>query len=332
MKRRPSKAQVAESRAHFGKIWDEVMPEATSKALKYVRESKKRAPSRLLHFTDAHGVAGILGQQVLWLARARASTDSSELRYGLGIAKDCLEALSRKDDWFRTFKEEVTNGWDGVPFFDVVRPIPEPHIFCFAVATPRNEKSIAHWSMYGSSGSGMVLVFDGHSLARKEKVDLVRVVYEPAQQRAMMTTLLRAGLDACIAGRIRASRFGPTVAEHMFRTLCRAVASLAAIVAAAMKAPQFSIEDEWRFVVSYIPVQLSAEEQKDQLPLLVRASGTTLKSYFQLPITPKDLKGVVLGPGASELNEPVIKMLLDDKGYLKTTEVRIGTTPLRART
>jgi hypothetical protein len=296
VKAKPTKAQRAESKANFGRIWDDVMPEAFTASLKYLRESKKKAPPRLLHFTDAKGVAGILSDQVLHLARARSSTDSSELRYGLGVGRECLARLSRRDDWTRIFQEEVGNCWDGLPFYDVLRPIPDPHISCFAVATSRNENSIVHWSMYGQSGSGIALVFDGRELARRDNVDLVKVIYEPSRQRALLTTALLAGFSACVRGRMSASQYGARPSETMFRTLSHAVGSLTAIAAAAMKSPEFRIEDEWRLVVSYLPVQLSAEQKKKQLPLVVRASGHSLKSYYQLPITPKDLRGVVIGP------------------------------------
>jgi len=117
----------------------------------------------------------------------------------------------------------------------------------------------------------------------------------------------------------------------MYRILAHACGALASMNAAVMKSPEFRVEDEWRLVVSYLPVELSPEEMKAQLKFAAYASGQALKSYYECPIATKDLKAVVVGPGQAEANEPVVKMLLEHKGYPKATEVRIGRTALRGR-
>ena len=98
-----------------------------------------------------------------------------------------------------------------------------------------------------------------------------------------------------------------------------------------MKKPEFRFEDEWRLIVSYLPVELSEEEKKKQLAFFVYSSGPVLKSYFEFPFSVMDLKSVIVGPGLAEFNEPVVKMLLGDKNYPKSVKVRIGRTALRGR-
>lgn len=123
---------------------------------------------------------------------------------------------------------------------------------------------------------------------------------------------------------------GPREAALMFRTLAHACGSFASQTAAAMKHPDFRFEDEWRLMVSYLRVPLTDEEKEKQLTFSAYASGDVLKSCYACPLTPSDLKGVIVGPVGADLNKPVIEMLLEHNKF-ERTPVRIGSTALRAR-
>jgi hypothetical protein len=318
-------------RAFWDEVWESVIPPFDEYVLKHLRESRESVPRRLLHFTDMAGVAGIVNAKTLRLTRAKASNDSREMLYGLDVGRRCLEAMPGSDDWIRIFKEEVSGCWDGKPFFGAVKQLPDPHICCFSVSSGKNERSIPHWAMYAKSGAGAALALAGRRLANRSNVDLVRVVYDRRRQERMMTAALNRGLQACVEGRRKASVHGARAAESIFRTLAHAVGSFASMPAAIMKDPDFRFEDEWRLIVSYLPVEPTPEEAKKQLSFSAFASGEILKSCYLLPIEPEDLKAIIVGPAAAGFNEPVIRMLLSYNGFEKHTEVRVGTTALRGR-
>jgi len=43
-------------------------------------------PDRLLHFTDAKGLRGIIESRILYLMHARSSSDPEELQHGINLA------------------------------------------------------------------------------------------------------------------------------------------------------------------------------------------------------------------------------------------------------
>jgi hypothetical protein len=185
--------------------------------------------------------------------------------------------------------------------------------------------------MYAKSGAGAALALDGRRLASRPNVDLVRVVYDRRRQHRMMSAALSRGLQACIEGRRKASVYGSGASDSIFRTLAHAVGAFSSLPAAVMKDPDFRFEDEWRLIVSYIPVEPTPEDAKRQLTFAAFASGEVLKSCYLFPIEPRDLKTVIVGPAAAGFNEPVVKMLLSYNGFDRSTDVRVGTTALRGR-
>ncbi len=93
--------------------------------------------------------------------------------------------------------------------------------------------------------------------------------------------------------------------------------------------------DEWieMIVPDALPtifVQISdVKTAGPQLRFDFLATGSIVKSYFECPIVPKDLRGVVVGHREADLNEPVVKMLLREFGYSKRTRLTRGSSALR---
>ena len=313
----------------FSELWDEVMPQAIGDANKHLIGSKTSVPDRLLHFTDATGAVGILREKYLRVSRSRSSNDPLEVEYGLEIARECLLELKSRDANVGMFKEEVSNALNGLPFVDKrPRDLPDPHVCCFSAPGAKAQDDIPRWALYGQKGSGFILVFDGKRLAAKPFFDLVRVVYNPNQQRMLFRRTLRRGLQAAsdVRGKI-ASRGGGEVARGRFtRIVGNAFGIVISMQAAVMKRPTFQFEDEWRLVVSYA----DWPNVKDQGPEFdVVASGSIMKSYYKYPITPEDLKSVIVGAREADLNMPVVKMLLKERRFSTRTRVHRGTSALR---
>jgi hypothetical protein len=304
--------------------WETVMTPAIKEAMTYLRDSKKRVPKTLLHFTDAGGAVGILRNKHLRIVRSRSSNDPMELEYGLDIARKCITAL-KGDEWTSIFKEEMLNCFDS-RFLGKPQEYPDPHICCFSL--PRAEEDIPQWALYGRKGAGLALVFGGPELAAKERVDLVKVVYSPARQFALIRSTLRIAMRACADGRVkllqRQGRHSDLVRTTRF--YAHAFGNIVVLHAAVMKRPKFKFEQEWRFVVSYMDI----DTNEPQLNFDMVASGDIMKTFFELPITEEDLKGVIVGPTSAKLNRPVVRMMLEQLKFdAKKVFIREGKSELR---
>jgi hypothetical protein len=321
-----TKEQSARLQEFFDQSWDAVMPNAVADANRYLIASKKDVPDTLLHFTDANGAVGILKNKYLRLARARSSNDPLELSYGIDIAREELAKITTKDDWVEMFRTEALNSLEGRMFLGhEPKEIPDPHICCFS--SPGAEDDIPKWALYGQKGSGLILTFSGRELAAKPNVDLVKVVYERNRQVTMMRRVIKRGLQAAseMRGKAAALQGNKRSMEILTRIVGNAFGALISMHAAVMKRQRFKFEDEWRLMVSY----LNVKTDEPQLHFDFFASGAIIKSYFECPIVPKDIKAVIVGSREADLNEPVVKMLLREYGYRNTTRITRGSSTLR---
>ena len=334
IKPRLSKERRAEVHALVSGIWDKVMTPAIDGALKNLREAKKTAPRTLLHFTDAAGLVGILGKDPdtnrkphLRLCPARSSNDPTELQYGLDMALKCLQGIKTSDEDLWKFKEEIDNSIKGAPFYGRRRDIPDPHICC--LTHPRRERSIPQWALYGRNGSGCLIVFRGEELAKRETIDLVKVDYSAASQSKRMRDTLQRGLTAAIQGRWEARKLqilSESAIDRIYRSYANAFGSIVALQAAAMKRPEWNFEDEWRLSIGSVDEPAIGK----QLKTGAFASGSIIKTYFELPIRWTDIDEIIVGPNVSALNIRAVRMILGMLGHgYRVIPVRQGDISLR---
>jgi hypothetical protein len=334
IKRRAAKAVREQRNLIVDEMWEKVMTPAINIANKTLRDARKRVPNKLLHFTDAGGLVGIFGRDLdinrqphLRLCRARASNDPMEFQYGLDLALSRLKRMSHSDQDFYKFKAEIRGGIEGEEFLDKRRDIPEPHICCLTL--PRRERSVSQWAMYGRGGAGCVIVFRGPELAKKWQTDLVKVDYNPDTQRKRMNSTLKLALETCLKGRWEAQQrriFDPTGIDRHFRTYARVMSNVVAMQATAMKRKEFALEDEWRLMVSYFDVRPIGR----QLKAGAFASGSIVKTYYELPIKAAEIDSVIVGPNVSDLNIRAIEIMLQTLGHgWRDIDVRKGDISLR---
>jgi hypothetical protein len=305
------------------------MPAALERAMNYLRHSRDDAPETFVHFTDAAGAIGIVSDGVLRLCRARCSNDSMEVEYGIRLAKDCLrDEISNQGETNRIFKEAIAGCFNEVPFYGEIKRYPDPHICCLSTSVAKT--SVPQWGLYGRNGTGVALVFAGHELRQKKDVDLVRVVYDREEQRALLTEVLLAGLNACIEGRQNALKHGPKTQELIVRIFAHAFGCVAAMYAAVMKHAEFAFEQEWRLSLSDLEMPGGGVDNR----FGVTTSGAIVKPYFKCAIRPGDLVEVLVGPAYADRNVPALRELLRYKGYNDGNDdrvpVRIADVSLRA--
>jgi hypothetical protein len=180
--------------------------------------------------------------------------------------------------------------------------------------------------MYGRGGSGFILVFDGAALSAKKVADLVPVIYEPAEQSAYIREVIEQGRKTSAEARDRTARYGEEIARKSHLVAAHAFGAMVSMYAATMKRKAFEFEKEWRLLVGY----LDAPPVGQQMAFNADAAGAILRSYFEFPFAPKDLKAIVVGRVNADLNEPVVEAILTE-GY-RQTEVRVGKVALRSFT
>jgi hypothetical protein len=308
-----------------GELWEAVIGPAIAHALGPFEDLKRPAPEELLHFTSAAGFVSILKNRFLRLSRARASNDPLELHYGLDLSRRILGDLCR-EDVDKVFRETISLAFDGLLLDGTDEPLPDPHVCCFTTAD--REREIAHWALYGRSGAGVALVFDGIGLSRLKSADLVPVVYDFDAQMKLLG-------DALVVGRTTAQAayaFGRKSSEREARRCCliasHTFGTAAFVLAAAMKRPMFQFEREWRLLTGWRPAGLPSLEG---VRFDVEVVGPVLRSYFEIPFPAQALKSVVIGASHADLNEPVAKALLKELGY-EAVDVRRGDVSLRSFT
>jgi hypothetical protein len=316
--------QEEQSRRH-NFVWDKVIGPALDEAFKPLRALKDEVPKVLIHFTGAAAVAGILQSKRLRLSTVLASNDPMEIQYGLDLARRYLRTMKNtpRDSVFRrtirtALKGELPDGKE--------KRLPSPHVCCFATA--ESERNLPHWAMYGRGGSGFALVFDGPALASRGPADMVPVVYQRRHQRKLIGDVIDRGRKAAEdAGQYAMDTYrDQDWATRTFMIAAHAFGTAAYYVAAVAKRKEFAFEKEWRLLTS----RLAGVKEMDGVPTIkfaAEAVGPVIRTFFEYPFEPSDLKAVVIGPVHADLNVTAVKDLLDDE--FPHVDVRIGKVALR---
>lgn len=316
------------SRRHI-EIWDSSIGLGFAESNKLFESKKVEPPEFLLHFTSAAALVSIIQKRTLRVSRARSSNDPKELDHALDLARDEQTNLIQgpgdeifRDELFASFRGELADGTE--------RRSLDPHMCCFTEAD--NAEAVAHWAMYGRDGSGFALKFRSKALDEIENVSLAKICYNEQEQRSRLRDLLMLGRRTSQrAAEYAQPKYGGGWAERSFRIAAHAFGGFISVHAAAMKAPVFAAEKEWRLVHPGVEVDEKAEGHGSKpvaVPAFIEAKGPILRTFFEVTFKPDDLAAVVVGPVHGDLNRPVVKRMLEEGGY-SNTEVETGKVALR---
>jgi hypothetical protein len=218
---------------------EEVLAEITSRCTGWYfsRRVPRRVPRTIYHFTNASGLAGILGDRKIRASLITSLNDSSEVRYGVELA---LETLQRRrvrgaspllDAMIReleTPSRQTAFRFEMVPF--VVS-------FCGRV-----DNSI-HCLHYGDSGRGTAIEFVSAQFNRPPFSRLVRVEYSRKRQEATINNLVQEVEEASAGASI------PGIRTDLINEAAAAVFCLyLRLLAAEFKDKCFRDEQEWRLL------------------------------------------------------------------------------------
>lgn len=239
-------------------------------------------PPLLFHFTDLDGLIGIAQTKAMWASLATNLNDSSEIRYGIELARALLEegAVPGPSQFWRWVRY----------YLDPAIPPPATRLrwHSYLVSFCGRADSAIHWLHYGRSGTGVAIGFEASSVAR-EPFDLVEVVYDPAVQREFVIALL-----AAVQSKFDILQPGASADEHhpLFGTAAHIAAQAVWAATPRLKSPPFASEEEWR-LLTYEVEGLNATSALDETKF--RTSGGRMIAYKECAYPALPLSRVILG-------------------------------------
>ena len=198
-------------------------------------------PAVLYHFTDAAGLAGILGSKTIRASLVVSLNDASEVLYGLRLARKVVKRRQRKKN--SAFLERAIQYLRNESLFAANAEMPltgELHSFAFSLCDGIDNAS--HWFHYAHAGRGAALGFNS-SLLVPPGLMLTPVEYETKVLETMIEaflTLVEAKLASAPVALLAEETAGK-LGGMLFSCYMR-------ILASVFKAPSFSSEREWRLI------------------------------------------------------------------------------------
>jgi len=243
-----------------------------------IQASVSDSPQSLWHYTDAHGLEGIVENQYFWATETRFLNDAAETTYGQDVFLTVLEELVRN-------RESRTRDLIAKAFFGAGRPASsfvDEHSRTFVTCFCDDGDLLSQWRAYAGRDSvgGYALEFCppgalvNWAIAAPidPPVQLRKISYDPLEQEREARRLIEPLLAV----------MGPHVYDKSISNSC-----VAALVdgmvdfSSAAKHPSFAEEREWRFIYT-VPKDLGMA--KPTLPVKHRVSGGVFLPYVQLTV------------------------------------------------
>jgi hypothetical protein len=273
-------------------------------------------PKVIFHYTSADGLQGILGSTSLRASNARYLNDSKEIVYALEVVRSVLQRYGGQS--LRANQRALIDHLvQQVEDFD--SSVDAFYSTCFC----GHPDVLGQWRGYGGMGSGYSIGFrtaDLQRAAEAHKGRLIKVVYEKAEQRAIVQRLCQIGCDSVIRLRglnldNRIKKVGMTIVVRLFNLLC------------AFKHKAFQNEQEWRLV-------FNPSDDVIQKQLSFIDMGGWLKPYLTLNLGGKraarlPISSITCGPSLnSDLSVAAVRLLLSRHKY-ESKYIRRATPRIR---
>lgn len=213
-------------------------------------------PNLLFHYTSTEGLVGIVTSKTFFMSDMMASTDQTEIRYGLDIVKDVRRQLLRKRggdpflEPFLTFKETgLGDSWF-------------VHAICFCA----KDDVLTQWRGSSPAG-GCAIGVDFKRLKRKatKGAILARMLYARDKQREIIRRIMNCGQRLYRRVEDKETDLRSDFLTEVWVRLLTSVSRF--------KHPAFSSEDEWRF---FAPVNTSDAQMR------FRMRGNAVIPYNEL--------------------------------------------------
>ena len=325
--------------------WDDTSSFADFQAKKMIKEENIRCfekepigPETIYHYTDIHGLKGIIDTGEIWLTDYQYMNDSKEIIHGLNSAKKIFKALREKPE--HSGKENLFNIWE---FALNSGPPGRICISCFSLD---QGDSLSQWRGYGKKNAGLSIGFKVYApefWTFRESI-LDRVEYDESKQKRMLQNLFHIYLvmSEWDTDKKICDPKGNEITDNNPQKMVDLMISELYQKLVFFKDKSFSDEREarWVFIESRkVYESLGIEPAKKRfrisdnkiIPFLTSNDLDKLRSWEQekKEEVPLPLKDVVVGPQKDKiLVGDGIRELLDSKGY-DSVPIRNSEVPFR---
>jgi hypothetical protein len=282
-----------------------------------VLETTESQRGVLWHYTDAHGLAGILQSRKIFATHFRHLNDPTELVHGEKIVAEVAGELSKDsavEEVARSALQEFCEAYNNGQRFSEVADV---YIASFCAD---DGDRLSQWRGYGARGSGYAIGFRALPVPKGEdsNADLVMALWEAtydlAKFRELTRTTMRSMAEAIVQFLLENLDTLTKTSDEQFRDAWARgrgqMLSHAATLAQRAKHPGFQEEQEWRVIVAPL---------RDERAVRYRATARGIVPYIELPLTDQpllDLACVRVGPASdSESSVKALAAFLKSLGY-----------------
>jgi hypothetical protein len=293
-----------------------------------LRKPEPNVPPRLFHYTDPHGLLGIILSRGLWASNADYLNDSSEPAHALGVLRVAFQQVAGS---LRpgSFAERALDGcWDWALNMHKAEG---PHVYVFCMS--EHDDLLSQWRSYGAHGAGYALGFSGRTLSEllqaSEGQYLLKTVYGRSEQSLDAEEVFKEIISVAeraetTFGPINRATVGDAAVSRLYLQLRTSVLSEIIRLRAKFKAPAFQEEREWR-IVQFVHPRVEKPEVRFRLGLGV------IRPYIDLNFGENNLpiEQVSIGPTLKpDLSQQSLGLLLVKCGH-PNVEVKISAVPFR---
>lgn len=278
---------------------------------------------RLYHYTGFNSLLGIVDSRALWASDIRYMNDSAELKHtanliGAEITRRIRSGHSRPDllnqflDWVT---HRITNG----------------HML-FAASFRSNGNLLSQWRGYSRHGKGVSVGFDPNYIracAERQSFQIGKCIYDSDQQKQLISQVIDAveilAKEQDIVGETHESDDNSS-----YHPAFEMIESDLLRIAAILKHPSFTEEEEWRVISPVITDYLTA-------PVLFREGTSMLVPYFEFKLSARNgspiaFQHLFLGPTPNiRISMNSLTMFLAKNGIQPEKGISYCQIPFRAR-
>jgi hypothetical protein len=276
-----------------------------------------RATGSLFHYTDARGLLGILKTRTLFASDLRFLNDEQEAIYaGEHVRRAIRDMPSPASDpqhpqhnvqesFGRDFEE-----YRSALLRDLDRMVFPVYVACFC----EKDDLLSQWRGYGAD-QGYAVEFVGGLGA----IPAAQPPDGPAEVRLEKVAYGDAAIEQTVQTAIRAIELDRSIGHP--GPHAHSMALELSVLMATAKHPGFSEEQEWRLIV--------ADAFRGTMDVQFRVGTNSLIPYVAIPICPRSIVGIRVGPGRHQkLRAEGIRRLAEEREL--EVDVSLSQIPFRA--
>lgn len=250
-----------------------------AQALAYIKAKKATQPI-VYHYTNGHGLKGIIESKTIWATHIGFMNDTREYREAVGLLSKLATARIETGTLQQTAAETVLKLAEATN-----RALTADNFFPWFVSCFSECKDdLAQWRGYSERDSRFALGMELNHIGAlayhlsqpgenrfRYRIHLVPAIYEQAEKEKILGMLIDFIIAQYPKDEIEAR---PEDKDQFRKDWLSHFASLASVIAATTKDDAFSQEREWRLIV--MPMEFS--------DIKYRNRGSLLSPYIEIPL------------------------------------------------